>query len=180
MVIFNPTRKLKSSDGLMVLFQLFLILEVGYFLSRTVNRLIIFIPWLRWLRSATYHYVDNGFLRQTSLKWSKVDLNDSVPWKSSSPLQASFKVCYASLTCPKRGCVGQRSLQMLILIMGITINAVSRSKRFIIGSFKGWASGNRKFCTYLIYLQVTFIGFDLTLVKIHSRYLEPLLTRTYR
>lgn len=108
MVIFNPTRKLKSSDGFMVLFQLFLILEVGYFLSRTVNRLIIFIPWLRWLRSATYHYVDNGFLRQTSLKWSKVDLNDSVPWKSSSPLQASFKVCYASLTCPKRGCVGQR------------------------------------------------------------------------
>ena len=76
MILFNSTRKLKNSDGLMVLFQLFSIFEIGYFLTRTVKRLVVSNPWDNWddsdqltmLRYATYHYVNNGFLRQTSLK----------------------------------------------------------------------------------------------------------------
>ena len=84
MVIFNPTRKLKSSDGLMVLFQSFLISEISHFLSRTVDRLIIFISWPRWLRSATYHYVDNGFYDK--LLWSGTKLILAILFPEKAPL----------------------------------------------------------------------------------------------
>ena len=170
MILFNSTRKLKNSDGLIVLFQFFSIFEIGYFLTRTVERLVVSNPWDNWddsdqltmLRSATYHYVNNGFLRQTSLKsnffgfvfpfpFHKVDFSDSVSWKSS--LRSLRLKSVTHLWLAQNEAAWDRGYQKTCkpisredrtwsIIADVdnghynnAVLQVSRSKRFISGSF---------------------------------------------